>query len=312
MTEEEIDALLDQYINRYLRLVGPAGGQARDRALDSVRDYLRGASANDFADGDEFADALFERIKDAYGAVFAGRRAETVVKRTTEQIYRFFRLRDKTAFGGEGSPVKLRFGGPDARAVRFFGQLDNFYFSTFVDNSRAEIKDFLREQYLEKGAALFGRGTKEELDDFRKAAGGKLDKITDFNVETIVQSSVQRVRNYAHVNSLRQARFKLARIRVIEDGRCTTNICPTLDGKTFRVGAAGGAVDRLTQLDPGDYAKELYKSDLGRAFAKDPVGYVADRVGDDGVIDDDLIAEGRGFPPLHPRCRCWVEGVFEK
>lgn len=80
----------------------------------------------------------------------------------------------------------------------------------------------------------------------------------------------------------------------------------------MRVGVAAEAVDRLTQLEPGDYALELYKSEPGRAFATDPLGYVKDRVGEDGVIDDALVAEGRGFPPMHPRCRCRLEGVIEK
>jgi hypothetical protein len=310
MTEKEIDAILERYIQKYLRLTRPLADDARDAALDSIRDYLGGVSADDFASADEFADTLFEHIKESYQATFASRSAETVVKRTTEEIYKFYRLRDATPFGGD-SPIKLKFGGPDKRAVRFFNSLDNFYFSTFVDNRREEIKDFLRDEYLEKGAALFGRGTKEELDDFRRAAGGKLDNLNDFSVETIIQSSVQRIRNYGHINSLRQAKFKLAKIVAILDNKCTTNICPTLNGKTFRVSEAAGAIDRLTELEPGDYAKELYKSELGKAFAGDPVAYVEGRVSDDGVIDDDLIAEGRGFPPLHPRCRCRVEGVFE-
>ena len=311
MTEEEIDELLDNFIDKYLKFSRPLTRAARDAALAKVGSFLRAASADDFASADEFADAVFERVEGAYRSVFDGQRAATVFKRTTGEIYKFFRLRDATPFGGD-SPVKLRFGGADTRAVNFFKKLDHFYFSTFINNSRDEVKDFLREEYLERGAALFGRGTKEELDDFRKAVGGKLDKINDFRVETIVQSSVQRIRNYAHVNSLRQAQIKLAKIIAIIDGKCDTGICPHLDGKLVRVGVAAEAVDRLTQLEPGDYALELYKSGPGRAFASDPLGYVKDRVGDDGVIDDGLVSEGRGFPPFHPRCRCRLEGVIEK
>lgn len=276
-----------------------------------MRDFLRRSSADDFAGADEFADAVVDHIADAYEGVFSSASARAAVKRTTESIYRFYRLRDSTPFGGD-SPVRLRFGGPDTRAVRFFGKLDHFYFSTFVDNRREELKTFLSDQYLEKGAALFGRGTKEELDDFRKAAGGKLDQIADFHVETIVQSSVQRIRNYAHVYSLSQAKIESAKIVEIVDGRCTSGICPQMDGKTIRVSVAADTVDRLTKLEPGDYALELYKSDLGRAFAKDPVGYVKDRVSEDGTVDDDLVAEGRGAPPFHPRCRGRLEGVVPK
>jgi hypothetical protein len=309
LTEEEIDQLLDKFITKYLKLAGPLSKRARDEAIDSWAVHLRDSSAGEFSSADEFADALFERLKDSYDTFFNSQRAKTIVKRATEQIYKFYRLQDTTPFAGE-SPVKLRFGGPDTRAVRFFNKLDNFYFSTFVDNRREEIKTFLRDEYLEKGAALFGRGTKEELNDFRRAAGGKLDRLNDRAVDTIVVSSVQRVRNYAHINSLRQAKFKLAKIVAILDTR-TSEICQHLDGKLIRVGVAAETIDRLTELEPGDYAKELYKSESGRAFASDPVNYVKDRISDEGVVDDDLVAEGRGFPPLHVRCRSRVEAVFQ-
>ena len=177
-----------------------------------------------------------------------------------------------------------------------------------MDNRRDELKDFLREEYLEKGAALFGRGTKESLDDFRAAAGGKLDNLNDRQVRAIITSSVQRIRNYAHINSLRQAKIKRGKIIAIIDER-TSEICRALDGKYINVAVAAEAVDRLTALEPGDYALELYKSELGKAFASDPVNYVKDRIADDGLINDDLVAEGRGMPPYHPRCRTRVEGV---
>jgi hypothetical protein len=276
--------------------------------LDRLRDYLRRTDPADVASADDFATALFAEIKVAYKATFDSARAVTIVKRVAAEIYSFYRLRDASPFG-EKSPVRLKFGGPDVRASKFFGELDHFYFSTFVNNSRKEIKDFLRDEYLDKGAALFGRETPESLDDFRRSAGGKLDNLNDRAVSTIVHSSVQRIRNYAHVNSLKQARIKLARIVAIVDGKCTSQICPYLDGKLVRVSVAADAVDRLTEMEPGDYALDLFKSELGRAFANAPVDYVKGRIGDDDIVDDDLVAEGRGFPPFHPRCRCRLHGV---
>ena len=92
------------------------------------------------------------------------------VERSTRDSYSFFRLRDATPFDGE-SPVKLKFGGPDTRAVEFFGRLDNFYFSSYLDDSETAVKRFLREQYLEKGATLFGRDYGDTLEEFRTADG---------------------------------------------------------------------------------------------------------------------------------------------
>jgi len=157
---------------------------------------------------------------------------------------------------------------------------------------------------------LFGRESPESLDEFRKLVGGKLESINDRGVQTILRSSVQRIRNYAHINQLAQARiYKLAKIIAIIDNR-TTEICLHLDGKYIRLAAAAEAVDRLTRMDPGEYALELYKSAQGRAFAQNAVGYVEGRVHDD-VVDDDLVAEGRGFPPYHPNCRTRVAAVLK-
>jgi len=278
--------------------------------VDRLRDFLRDSSAGNFSSADDFADRLSDEIEDAYKAVFDSQRTRTIIGRTTKDIYSFYRLRDSTPFAGD-SPVRLKFGAPDTRSVNFFKKLDHFYFSTFVNNKRDELKDFLREEYLEKGAALFGRGTKESLDDFRAAAGGKLDALNDRAVDTIAVSSVQRIRNYAHINSLRQAAIKRGKIVAIIDER-TSEICIYLNGKFINIGIAAETIDRLTQLEPGDYALELYKDKDGRAFASDPVNYVKDRINEDGLIDDDLVAEGRGFPPFHPRCRTRVEGEIDK
>lgn len=307
LSEQEIDALLDRFIAKYLRLVSPIADEAKQVALARLERFLRQAETSDFSSADDFADALIEEIKVAYQGSFESARAETIVRRTTKEIYTFYRLRDASPFGDARKPT-LKFGGADTRAISFFNQVDRWYLSSFVDNRRPELQKFLREEYLEKGAALFGRETTESINDFRVAAGGKLDNLNDYGVRTIITSSVQRIRNYAHINSLRQGRFKWSQVIAILDAK-TSDICRFLDGKFIRVGVAAETVDRLTKLEPGDYALELYKSELGKAYSANPVEYVRDRVGSNGVIEDSLVAEGRGFPPYHPNCRTRAEGV---
>lgn len=276
-------------------------------ALVRIRAYLLNADSADFSSADDFADALVEEIKQAYQGSFRTARAEAMVRRTTKDIYTYYRLRDSSPLGDAKVP-RLTFGGPDTRAVNFFNEVDRWYLSSFIDNRRQDIHDFLRKEYLEKGAALFGRETGEAIDDFRKAVGGRLTNLNDYGVRTIITSSVQRIRNYAHINSLRQARYKYAKIIAILD-RKTSPVCRFLDGKFIKVGVAASTIDRLTKLDPGDYALELYKSELGKAYASDPVNYVKDRIAENDVVADSLVAEGRGFPPYHPNCRTRVEGV---
>lgn len=246
---------------------------------------------------------------DALGKNWATARARAAINRTTKSIYEFYRLRDPSPFGADKSPIKLRLGGADTKSIRFFGELDHFYFSKFGGNTSEPLKSFFRDAYFENGAALFGRETTEEIDDFRKAAGEKFTNLNDRAVQTIVQSSVQRVRNWAHIGSLAQARIKLARIVATLDSR-TTPLCRELDGKQIRVPVAQSAVERLGKLAPGDFAAEMYESELGKAISRKPVETVSAFLEDDGVtIGDELVATGRGFPPFHPNCRTRLEGI---
>lgn len=290
--------------------MSPVANSARSVAIERIRNFLRNTDTSNFADAEDFAEALVSEIKDAYGATFSNARAAAIVKRTTKQIYTFYRLKDATPFGGK-SPVKLRFGGPDTRSIKFFAEVDNWYFSKFVDNRNTGLREFFRERYLENGAALFGRETTEELNDFRIAAGDKLKNVNDRAIKAIVQTSTQRARNWGHIGSLSQARFKLMRVVAILDAR-TTEICRSLDGKLIRVSPAQKTIERLNKLETGEFAAEMYESAVGKAISKDPVNFVNGFLEDDGkTISDDLVNTGRGFPPYHINCRTRVEGVFE-
>lgn len=158
---------------------------------------------------------------------------------------------------------------------------------------------------------MFGRESSDELADFRAAAGERLKNLTDRQTLTIVQTAVQRVRNWAHIGTLAEAEIELARLVATLDER-TTALCEELDGKLVRVGVAWEAIQRLNQLEPGEFAKELYESEIGKAISKEPVKTIKKFIEDDGkTIGDDLVAMGRGFPPFHPNCRTRMEGVIE-
>lgn len=91
----------------------------------------------------------------------------------------------------------------------------------------------------------------------------------------------------------------------------TTEICRELDGKIIRVSVAQKAIERLNQLEPGDFAAELYESAIGKAISKEPVKTIQSFLEKDGkTIDDKLVAMGRGFPPYHPNCRTRLEGII--
>jgi hypothetical protein len=242
---------------------------------------------------------------------WAGTKPRTAIRDVTRSTYEFYRLKDLSPFSGEKPPVTIKLGGPDRKSIKFIEDLDHFYFSKFANNTSEPLRKFFSDRYFADGAALFGRETSEELADFRRVAGDRFKNLTDRQTKTIVQTAVQRVRNWAHIGSLAQAEIDIARIVATLDAR-TTELCRELDGKLIRIGVAQKAIERLNQLEPGDFALELYESPIGKAISKDPVNTIKAFIEPDGkTISDQLVEMGRGFPPYHPNCRTRLEGVIE-
>ncbi|HUF02802.1 MAG TPA: hypothetical protein VMM38_01360 [Aridibacter sp.] len=245
-----------------------------------------------------------------FRAGWTGVRERQAINRITRGIYEFYRLRDLSPFAGEDPPVVLLLGGPDRRSIQFIGELDHFYFSKFADNTSKPLRKFFVERYFEDGAALFGRESSEELEDFRRVMGERFKNLTDRQTKTIVQTAVQRIRNWGHIGSLSQTGTKKARVVATLDSR-TTELCRELDGKIIRVAVAQDAIERLNRLEPGEFAKEMYESGIGKAISKDPVNTIRKFLEDDGkTISDKLVATGRGFPPFHPNCRTRLEALI--
>lgn len=300
---------MERFILRYLRAISSDAAIALRLVLERLRDYLRINKSTDFKSGEDFADKLLGELGDAFANGWSDIRTVQKIRRTTKSIYEFYRLKDTSVFGGD-SPIKLRLGGPDRKSIKFIEKLDHFYFSKFANNTSKPMRKFFVDQYFENGAALFGRESTEEMEDFRRVAGERFKNLTDRQIKTIVQTSTQRVRNWSHIGSLTQARIEKARIVATLDSR-TTEICKELDGKIIRVSPAQEAVDRLNQLEPGEFAKEMYESKIGKAISKEPVATVKKFLEEDGkTISDQLVKMGRGFPPYHPNCRTRMEGII--
>jgi hypothetical protein len=301
---------LDRFITQYL---GKVRGHLDDSVrlvLDQLRSFLREHDAGDFRDGEDFADQLLDTLESDYETGWSSVRAKQTINTQVRSIYEWYRLIDTTPFG-DGDGIRLQLGGPDRVSIKFIGELDHFYFSKFADNTRQPMRRFFVERYFEDGAALFGRATSEELADFREASGERFKNLTDRQTRTVVQTAVQRTRNWAHIGTMAQAEIELAKIVATLDAK-TSDLCEFLDGKIIRVGVAQEAIERLAKLPPDDFAQELYLSDLGKALAKNPLGEMTKYIEPDGkTISDELTKAGRGFPPYHPNCRTRLEGVIE-
>lgn len=317
LTEEEIDQVLNDWIARYLLAVEPIAETALKVALQQIESWLASIKLADFTSAEAFADEFFAQLQTVFSGEWETGKAKREIKKATEQIYRYYRTKDDAViFGGEDVGIRIKFGAPDTRTLKFFESVDRWYFSKYLNNSEPSLKKFIAEEYVAKGGRRTFDMTSEQIADIRDALGERLKNVNDIGVQRIVNGSVTRARNWAHIRRLNEGAVKLAKIIAVLDER-TSEICKFLDGKFLRVGVANDAVDRLIELEPGEFAKEMYESPIAKALATanqnaDEVAKVFDGLIDDNdVLDDSLMAAGRGFPPYHLNCRTRVEGVIE-
>lgn len=317
LTEEEIDQVLNDWIARYLLAVEPIAETALKVALQQIESWLASIKLADFTSAEAFADEFFAQLQTVFSGEWETGKAKREIKKATEQIYRYYRTKDDAVtFGGEDVGIRIKFGAPDTRTLKFFESVDRWYFSKYLNNSEPSLKKFIAEEYVAKGGRRTFDMTSEQIADIRDALGDRLKNVNDIGVQRIVNGSVTRARNWAHIRRLNEGAIKLAKIIAVLDER-TSEICKFLDGKFLRVGVANDAVDRLIELEPGEFAKEMYESPIAKALATanqnaDEVAKVFDGLIDDNeVLDDSLMAAGRGFPPYHLNCRTRVEGVIE-
>lgn len=265
----------DTWIDFYMKKLGPHLSAAREGALDEIENWLRSLPVP--PDQDEF----IAQIETALGSSAAKAIGRNVITDTVAQIYTAFR---------ETPGVNLSFGGPDVRAVNFLGKLDHYYTSGYLKNPDAQnvMRNFIQDRYLEKGGGLFGRGNPEDIAEFRNLLGQKVADLEDWQIRRIVETSVQRTRNWAAVSQMHEG--GVTEMEVYEPTR-DCSFCASMNGKVISVETAYTNVERQMEMTPDEYEADLRQStaELNRmAQALDKIEYTANA--------------GR-IPPYHPHCR---------
>lgn len=176
--------------------------------------------------------------------------------------------------GKDKMHVGTKLGGADNVSIRSLsGWPNGFCIHPEIEDADGRVLDFFIERYFESGAALFGRESWEEINDFRGVSG--LD-MPDRELQDVIEYAVKRIRNSAHIESLFHSGFKQARI--VGDPRN----CPNArehDGKLLDVAELRSEVQRQSSLSRTDYSSSVYGSDLG-------------------------------IPPFQLGCNCSLEGYF--
>ncbi len=254
-----------------MEALAPSLRELRANSLEQIENYLRSLSSP--PSEEEF----ISKIQGILGDAFQNINTKAVGEQTAA-IYSFYKITDKLTSGAE-----ITFGGADVRAVDFLTKLDSLYISKYIQNPDAVnvVTEFLKEQYLEGGAGLFGRTAPETLQGFRDLFSQKLSDLEDWQLRRITDTAVQRVRNWAHVSQLNDA--GAVNLKIIEMPGCC-DFCDTMNGKTISVPNAYQKMSEQMDMTPEEYIEDLK--------ANPPT---LDRI--QSSIDQGML------PPWHPHCR---------
>ncbi|MDA8082293.1 MAG: DUF935 family protein [Nitrospiraceae bacterium] len=258
-----------EWVSKYMDALAPELSGAQESALKGIEAWLKSLDAPPPVE--EFTSHIHGILGDAYSGINTSAIADTVA-----EIYMGHVVADALGI------AKSAFGGADLRAIDFLSRMDSMYVSKWIQNpdAVATVKDFLTAQYHEGGANIFGRTDPESIQQFRDLFGQKLSDLSDMQVQRIVDTSVQRTRNWATTSQLHKA--GITEIQVIEPtNEC--DFCKAMNGRVISVGNAFSKMQEQMQMTPDEYAADL-KDNVPT------VGNVQDFV-DSGLL-----------PPYHPHC----------
>jgi len=193
-------------------------------------------------------------------------------------MYTAFKLADLSA------GMEVLFGGADTQTIEFLSSLDNFYLSEFVQNPDlvSQLNDLIRQLYLEQGEGLFGTGD-EAIQELKNWLSQKLIDLEDYQVQRIVDTAVQRARNWADISQMKDA--GITELVVYEPTR-DCPFCQAIDGTVVGVETAYNNMMDISKMSPGDYEAYLKNADNQPSLQN----------------MQSIVSRGM-LPPYHPHCR---------
>lgn len=297
---EKVRAKLRKYIELYLEKVLPYFSELGTDVTDYAAQYCQEHIEEIAQDSEILKKAVIEYIREhpQYKKI---QNPDSWLRKTSESITikagKDWLENDDTVFGGKKPDISFVFGEGDRNAMKFYSRLHTFFFSSCIDNKGfgSKIDSFINT-FLERGEALYGGWTDAVEKEFARLFGETIQGDFRVQVERIINTGMANIKNRSHVIQLDQAGFNFGRINGYLETDC--DICKALHTKKIPISNLMKQVTAFESAETPEAALEIIKSqNIGSADeAKDIKG---------------IIASGRGLPPFHPNCKCFIEGDFE-
>ena len=260
--EASMEATRQRLIGQYMREVRISFGGIRGKALEEIEKLLLGSSGMSQM---EFGEKIRAILRRHYGE--SAEDLAPMVERAMEPIFTYYRVTDKSTWGGAAPAVSMSFDPIDRATLEAMQRIDTVYLSKYIENQdmQGPVMKFLQEQYGEMGEGLFGRGSAEGIVRFREQFADQLEGLEDWQIRRILDTSVTRMRSYADVRQGVQAGVDM-KVHVTR-GERACDICRPRHGEIIPARAMQERMD---------------------AAARKPEAF--------GTFND--------VPPFHPNCVC--------
>lgn len=183
----------------------------------------------------------------------------------------------------------------DYRAIDFFENNDNIYLGKFITDADTQerVKEFVDDWYLKNSAPI---GNNTELIALFEQEFADVLSIDSYKIRRVLDTTVNKIRNYANVAYLNQAQIESYEIVEVMDQK-TCQWCATMNGKEFSVSKNTELIKNVTAMSPQDgvtltpFATSIKIDDFKN------------------LSSSDLQSKGISLPAFHPHCRGRVVAV---
>lgn len=221
------------------------------------------------------------------------------IESNIDSIYSHYR-KDQSIFSNSGNSKQYNASPPsigtgDRRVMNWLAEVDKFYLGKFITD-----EDTQRRLTKTIGDHINDFKTirdKETIGKFTDAVKGTvLDE--SWKITRIIETSVNKTRNYAHVNYLDQLGFTTYEVVEIMD-QITCDWCSYMNGKQFSVSMAKANMNKAVSSDPSEvplispFATTI-KIDQFKTLSA-----------------EQLQNMGINCPSYHPHCRGRIIAVFD-
>jgi len=288
-SEEDIEQERIEYIEKYLSQIKKIDDATRKEIVKELKSLANRGELPEDPEG--FAEKVYQIIESRYPAVAHSSGLMQAIQQNIKTIYTFYRMSD-TSLWGDTPPVRPDLTLPDKRAQDFLSRMDEIFFSEYLDNEplKEQMKTYLRDEVIEKGI----QASDAVFDKFQD----RWEDLSEHQVRRIVDTSLTRVRTFAHIRRMKEAGIRELEIFEIMD-RITCGRCREQDGKIVRVAMADEIVEQALNLPPEEFKERYIK---GVPTEKELMT----------TSMEDLVRKGKGIPPIHPHCRGRVRAVRKK